>query len=122
MTEYELADLLNSNGQALVETFAVFVSLMAAYLVAVYLVGDKLARSQLMIISCLYVVAGLFFIWTTLAFANRAIYYADAMEALHPDQTYGAQPFARNIIVLAMLLGMIASLWFVRKVRHTRNN
>ena len=118
MTEYELSDLLATNGLAVVETFSLYVSVMAAYLVATYLAGSKLSTSQIVTISTLYTVAASFFIWVISAYANRAIEYSNELEALRPDMTYGAQPAARNVILVIMILGVLASLKFAWDIRH----
>ena len=65
MTEYEFADLLVSNSLAMVETVSIYVSLMAAYLVAIYLAGHKLNRLQVVTDSTLYVGAASVITWAT---------------------------------------------------------
>ena len=120
MTEYELADLLTSTTVAAVETFAVYISLMVAYLVATYLAGQKLSKPQIVTVSALYIVATSILIWAYYFYMSRAIRLADMLEELNPEAHYGAQPIARDILAVMMILGMLACLKFMWDSRHPK--
>ena len=120
MTEYEMADLLTSTMNASVDVFSAYASLMVAYLVASYLVGQKLTNLQMAIISILFVVTASVMVWGTYSYISRAIPLADALEAMNPGVHYGAQPMTRNILTIAMSLGILACLRFMWDVRHSR--
>jgi len=120
MTEYEMADLLTSTTHASVDGFSAYVSLMVAYLVATYLVGQKLTNLQMAIISILYVVTASLMVWAVYSYMSRAIPIADKLEAMNPGTHYGAQPMARNILAIAMSLGILACLRFMWDRRHSK--
>ena len=54
MTEYEILDLVASNGESLSSSFSVYLSLMSAYLAVGYLIGTKLTRAQFVCLSLLF--------------------------------------------------------------------
>ena len=120
MTEYEMADLLTSTTMAATETFSVYLSVTVAYLVAVYLIGRKLTTLQMATVSILYVVSAAVLIWAFYSYFSRSIPIADALEVINPDVNYGAQPFARNALVVVLVMGIFACLGFMWSIRHPK--
>ena len=121
MTEYEMGDLLTSTSFAAVESFSMYVALMAAYLVSAYFAGQNMTRSQVVLVSILYSIAALGMTWNTYTYMSRAIPLADALGTLNPNLTYGAQPFARNIAAVIEVLGVLCALKFMWDVRHPKS-
>ena len=121
MTEYEISDLLTSTSFAAVESFSMYVALMAAYLVSAYFAGQNMTRSQVVLVSILYSIAALGMTWNTYTYMSRAIPLADALGTLNPNLTYGAQPFARNIAAVIEVLGVLCALKFMWDVRHPKS-
>ena len=120
MTEYEMADLLTSTTLASVEIFSTYISLIVAYLVATYLVGQKLTNSQMAAISILLVVTASSLAWGLYSYLSRAIPLADTLEAMNPGVHYGAQPMTRNILTIVMFLGILVCLRFMWDIRHSK--
>lgn len=118
MTEYELNDVLSATGHGAVETYSVYVSLMVAYLVAIYLAGQKLSNVQMTTVSILYVVTASVLVWATYSYMSRAMWVSDTLEAMNPHINYGAQPITRNVLTIVMSLGIISCLKFMWDVRH----
>ena len=118
MTEYELTDSLTSLMSVASDIFAVYMSLLAAYLVSVYLVGHKLGATQVLIISTLFTVACSILIWGMYTFFSRAIPLADALEIINPDVRYGAHRVTRFVLVAVMSLGILACLKFMWDIRR----
>lgn len=50
MTEYGMGDLRTSPSFAAVESFSMYVALMAAYLVSAYFAGQNMTRSQVVLV------------------------------------------------------------------------
>ena len=121
MTEYEMGYLLTSTSFAGVESFLGYVTLMVAYLVAAYFAAQKMTRSQVVLVSLLYSISALLMVWSTYTYMSRSIALADALEALNPNITYGAQPFARNSVAVIQLLGVIGAIKFMWDVRHPKS-
>jgi hypothetical protein len=121
MTEYEMADLLVSNSFAAIESFLGFVTIMAAYLVATYFAAQKMSRSQVVLVSLLFSISALLMTWNVYSYMTRAILFADELEVLHPDRFYGAQPWARNIVTVLEVLGVVGSVKFMWDARNPKN-
>ncbi len=93
---------------------------MVAYLVAAYLVGQKLTNTQMATISILYIVTASTLVWGVYSYFSRAIPLADALEAMNPGVNYGAQPMTRNILTIVMFLGILVCLRFMWNIRHSK--
>lgn len=119
MTQYELTDALTSMVHVQIGLFTAYVSLTAAFLVAIYLAGRKLTTAQAMTVGSLYSVAASVLAWGMFAIFSRAVPIADALEKLNPQVNYGAQPLAGHILVGLMSLGIFAALKFAWDIRHS---
>jgi hypothetical protein len=122
MTEYELTDSLTSLMSVASDIFAVYISLLAAYLVSVYLVGYKLGATQVITISTLFAVAGSVMIWGMYTFFSRAIPLVDALEVINPDGRYGAHRLTRFVLVSVMSMGILACLQFMWDIRRGKTD
>ena len=118
MTEYEIQDLLTSTSFASMEVFMYYVTVSGSYLLVAYLAGKRLTSTQALTISVLFVFAAFMGVWSAFAYMARAVELADALELLHPDRSYGAQPHMRYGMAIIMSLGVIACLKFMWDVRH----
>ena len=120
MTEYELTDSLTSIMSAAVDIFSAYLSLVAAYLVAVYLAGQRLGALQITTISTLFSVAASVLVWAMYSYFSRAIPIAGALEAINPEVNYGAQPLTKFTLVSVMILGILACLKFMLDIRRVK--
>ncbi len=120
MTEYELEDVLTSTTNASLEAFTIYITLVASYLIVAYIAGRNLTHQQILIVSILFVFAALLATFSAYSYLARAIPMADALELMHPGRRYGAQPFTAYWIGILMLMGVLASLYFMWQVRHTK--
>jgi hypothetical protein len=57
MTEYELLDLVAGESAQSATQFTLYLTVLFAYLVAAYFIGNKLRRPQVLILTSLYVFA-----------------------------------------------------------------
>ena len=120
MTEYEIQDLLTSTSLASVEVFAYYTTVLGSYLVVAYLAGKQLSGTQALTVSILFVFASLMGVWSAFAYMARAVELADALELLHPDSSYGAQPHIQKGMAIIMALGVVACLKFMWEIRHSK--
>ena len=118
MTAYEMADLLTGLVDGTIASFQLYISLIIAFLVATYLTANRMTGTQIVIVSTLFSIAALLTAWATYSYMTRAVPLADQMEVLNPDTRYGAQPWARDMLGILMILGILASLKFMWDVRH----
>ena len=120
MTEYELIDSLNSTMTLWVSSFMAYVTFLSAYLVVAYLVGKELTRQQCIIISTLFCFsAGLamFAIWGV---GTRVVYTAQALNLANPTYPIAIGTGYREALFICCALGVLASLKFMRDVRHPK--
>ncbi len=121
LTEYELEDILTSTTSASVESFGMYITLVASYLVVAYLAGDKLTTQQAFIVSVLFSISALLVTWSAYNYIGRSIPFADALEVIHPERIYGAQPYTKYWMTNLLLAGICASLKFMWDIRHTKS-
>ena len=121
MSEAELiesANLAYSNGIA---CYAIFWTLAGSYLVVAYQVGQKLTRSQLVIINALFLVSiGLtsFGIW---AYFNAGIEFSQEVAQLNPTRPGRYAPNALPVIQsVTNLLVVLACFKFTWDIRHPK--
>jgi hypothetical protein len=117
MSEYELADLTGGAMSDFLTSFTVFVSIVTAYVVAAFVAGKKLSRSQVATVNVRFLIAsgaiGLLSILIFQAFLGRA-------------QALGGSEVASPILVdftwvVATLYVVLicGSLVFMRSVQRT---
>ncbi len=120
MTEYELEELLTITTMAGVEVFAMYVTILGSYLVAAYLAGKRLSFTQSLTVSVLFVYAASLTTYVSYAYLARAIPMADALQVIHPDRLYGAQPITQGATLLLQAVGILTCLKFMWDIRHPK--
>jgi hypothetical protein len=115
-----MEDLLTSITFGAIESFGMYLTVVASYLVVAYLAGKRLTTLQTFIISVLFTVGATLVTFTAVTYMGRAIPVADALELIHPDRRYGAQPFVKNWLGVLLVLGIAASLLFMWQIRHSK--
>jgi len=123
MTEYEMGELLYNTYDTLWETSQMYFTLVSAYLVVAWLVGDKLTRGQYFIVTALYLFWAMGIIQTqiftglgTIRLASRI---ASQSDLLLIDYGSGAAMFAGIYgFTAVMVCGVVASLYFMWSIRH----
>ena len=120
MTEVELVESVSYSLDLAVSTLSLYMTVTSAYLIVAFLAGVRLTRSQISIISALYIFISVITTLTFYGLAIRATHYAYKLEALDT----GAPIYANDIgpVVLAITLagGILASLKFMWDARHLK--
>ncbi len=123
MNQYQLEDILTATTQASVESFGIYLTLMAAYLVASYTAGPKLTLGQAVTVSVLFVVAALIAVLSTYGYLSRSIPLAEQLTEINPERLYAASsPALRNVLAIIEVIGIISSLLFMRSIRKSSND
>ncbi len=121
MTEYELADLaINAQG-TLTPVVSLLVTVLTGYLIVAWLAGDRLTRSQVILVSVLFVTIEtiVLYSWFT-RWAIVTIYYAE-LHAQNPSKYSGVPQWAATLFVGLFVLAILASLKFMWDVRHPKS-
>ena len=122
MTAYEMADLAFSSFANSIATWGMFLSLVTAYLVTAYLVGAKLTRTQVIVLTTMYLVVSAMAVWSISAYISGGTQLA--MRAF-PDSAgnfFAANPWAPFAIGLIDSLVVAMSLKFMWDVRHRKES
>ena len=117
MNEFEFAEAFSALMSAGLSAMGLYFTAVTGYLITAYLVGKKLARSQLLIISALFVVFALIMILSGFSMTERAI-------ELEVDFEGGrdALDYASYVLLIAGILGIMASLKFMSDVRNPKRD
>ena len=119
LTEYEIADLATSVMSNYLSAYMGFVTILFAYVVAVFAAGARLNRAQVVFVNCSFVVvAGLA---TTLCAAMLA--RAIALNLQSPmAELAGSSIGPRAAAALSLLVQsslILGCLWFMHQVRSS---
>ena len=106
---YQTIASLNDAGMT---ATTVYLTVVSAYIIAAYVVGRELKKSQLVVISTLFVAFGLFF-----AFGSFRLYSAATRFALREDTDASVYPILAYIIFTVEILGIFAALKFMLDIR-----
>lgn len=123
MTEFELADLLLHRMDIMSEFAGLYFTLVSAYLLVSYLVGDKLSVPQLTIISALYVlwVAGLINgSYHNYVDASVLVVELERLKSITYDRPVDSMVFLGTGFVLVQISGLLASLYFMWSIRRRK--
>lgn len=121
--ELALAELIESSAsywELTVDILSFYLTVTSGYLIVAYLAGDKLTRSQMAIISTLYVFMAGMSAYGATAWAIRALYFARQIKTV--DGAIPIPPSEFVPIALGVFLtgGIIACLKFMWDTRHPK--
>ena len=118
MSEAEFIESINLHATSAMSAFGIYISLTFAFLTSVYLIGAKLSRTQMVMVSSLYLA------WS-IAFSLVAIVHLIAFDSLFEEYT----EFARSKLwffpwtefaTFVLVGGIVISGYFVFDVRRGR--
>ena len=112
MNPIEFAEAFAALLDTALTSWGLYFSAISGYLVVAYLVGQKLTRSQLIIISALFVAIALVMAFTGFSLTERAIQLEVELEGERD-----ALDSASYFMLVAQILGVVAALKFMIDVR-----
>ena len=119
MTEYEIIDLLQQRYSELGTLSTQFFALVSAYVVIAYLVGSKLTKLQLAIVSVLYIiwaVSNSAAVWNAVSTSN---YYLTTLQEMGSQLPHNnSVPVTIGYLVLAQGGSLLGSLYFMFSARR----
>ena len=120
MTEYELADLINSSTGNATSVLMGYMTSVTGYLILTWFTGEKLKRSQATMVSIVFVIYSGLFVVAWAARFQRALMYQNELNAINPER--GGLISHALIYGVVVLLGLIvvACLIFMWDVRHPK--
>ena len=120
MTEIELVEALTSYHNLLFNMLSIYLTVTSGYIAVAYVVGDKLTRHQVTVISVLFIFFAAVTTWAAFGYAMRGMDYVEPLRLMNPDRVYYGHPLAAIVIAAILLGGIFASLSFMWGVRHPK--
>ena len=121
MTPYEYVDLSQSAFGNSISSYAVFLSIVTGYLVTAYLVGAKLTRTQVSILTILFLIVMVFMIWAVSAYVYWGIQFGDQASPETAGRSFmSPRPFVPGLLALVNLFTVAMCLFFMWNVRHPK--
>jgi len=114
MNSAEFAEAFSALMGASFSAMGLYVTAMTGYLIAAYLVGEKLTRSQLFIVSTLFVVFTMVMTLAGFSLAERAIQLELEFEGQRD-----ALDSASYVLAALQFLGIYAAIKFMRDIRKS---
>ena len=120
LSEAELLETVTNYHGLAVSAMVFYFSIVTAYLVSAHFVGEELERSQAVTITFLFVA------FASFATAGSIGYFWQASHYLRQTQAYQTLQLEELVaphalIGTAEILGILASLWFMRRIRARRS-
>ena len=114
MTEYESAELTFSLVGYGMTALALYFTIVSGYLIGAYMVGARLLRSQVLIVTSLFIVFESILVFGSYSFFEAATRFggssSDSIE-------YWLGP----VIAIAEVIGIFGALKFMYDIRHEKN-
>ena len=117
MTHSELVEATTAYFGVAADMLGLYLTVTSGYLVVAYLAGSKLLRSQVLLITALYLLIGGLSIFTFYGFGMRGVIYA--MRAGELDSSlpiYGSPTFVA-LFSLMLIVVSVASIKFMWDIR-----
>lgn len=121
MSEAEMLEHFWNAQEMAVNSFVAYITMLSGYLVVAFVVGKRLSRFQVFIITIGFIIFTLFAIWGAGTFWNTAYVTGLALISNHPDllsYLYWLNP--AYVAVACMAGGIIAGCKFMWDVRHPK--
>ena len=123
MTEAELFETIGIFLDLSFSALEAYLTLTSAYLITAYIVGAKLTKIQLTILNSLYIVFSFITVFATSIYAYRATNLVPELKQLRPTDFLPGDQALSGILILSisMLIGILASLYFMFSTRRRSN-
>jgi hypothetical protein len=121
--EMSLAELIESSAsyyEITVDVLSLYLTATSGYLIVAYLVGSKLTRSQMTIVSILFAVVASLSAYAATAWIMRASYFTNQVRAADPAIPASPNQFVWVVVGMVLFGGIIACLKFMWDVRHPK--
>ena len=122
MTEAEILELIQLAYSNSLASFAIFLTIVAAYLVAAFQAGAKLRFSELVIVNTLFVVMSSISIFTTSAFGLTGHNLTAELAEIDPSTNRYDHPLLLVLFGIAEVASVLACLWFMQGRRRGKNS
>lgn len=120
MSEAELIESMTEYFGLNADMLSIYLTVTSGYLIVAYLAGRNLTRSQLIIISGLYLVFAGATTYLAVGYGMRGIHYAEILRSQSPSTPLYSTDLIPAAIAFVLLGGIVASLKFMWDTRHPK--
>ena len=120
MSESELIEAAGIYYALSGDMLSLYLTATTGFLIAAYLIGDKLTRFQLITVSSLYLVFAIATSYLVVGYGVRGISYTWALAEVNPNTQIGATYVVPAALGFVLLSGIFACLIFMWQVRHPK--
>jgi hypothetical protein len=117
---YGLMALLQGQVSLVIEALNLFYSLLFGYVLAAYVVGKKLTKSQVVTLSLLYLGAVIYNRFASYSIIQTAITIIEQLEGSGPSVVNPLTPEGMIAILVISAIAVLASLYFMWSIRHPK--
>ena len=122
MTTYEMADLTQNLFANSLSSFAVFLSVVFAYTVTAYLVGAKLTRTQVGMLSFVFVLVAMLNVWSMAAYVSGGVNLNQLAFPDSRDNFFAPRPWLPHFVLGIGFVILGIALKFMWDVRHPKTD
>ena len=120
MTEYELVDSIATYNSIMQAWLTVLVTILSAYLIAAYMVGSRLSRSQAAILNTLYLGYSVLIVFAIVSAGSRCLEFVVEIQELNPAREFGLTPVILWVVLAVTSASVMVSLKFMWDIRHPK--
>jgi hypothetical protein len=120
MTTYEKADLAQNLFDNSLSTFAVLLSVVFAYIVTAYLVGAKLTRTQVCILTTMFIMVSILLVWSVAGYLNEGVWLYQLAYPDNVENFFAPKSWLTPLTVILGFLFLAMALKLMWDVRHPK--
>ena len=121
MTPYEYADLAQSAFGNGLSSFAVLLSIVSGYLITAYLVGAKLSKFQVRLLTTMFVLVMGLLAWSMSAYTYWGSYFAAlGRNEASPESLFRPGAWTTGATAILTLLTIVMCLLFMWNIRQPK--
>jgi len=123
MTEFELLEIMDNHATQQMMSTTLYFTLVSTFLVTTYLVGKRLARAEAVMVSSVYLVWVSFLPVGQYTYSQLSAIAAEQLASINSDFLFTSADtlvaWSFGFMVL-QYLAVVASLYFMWRVRHSK--
>ena len=120
MTEAELIESAGIFYALVADMLSIYLSATIGFLIVAYIVGSKLTRGQLIVVSSLYLIFALVSSYLVVGYGLRGMSYMWLAKEVNPNTEIYANNVVPTALGFCLFGGIIASLYFMRSIRQPK--
>ena len=122
MTTYEMADLAQNLFANSLSAFTVFLSVVFAYIVSAYMVGAKMTRTQVRMLTFVFVIVAMLIVWSMAGYVSGGVTLNGQAYPDNDGLFFAPKTWLAPLVVGIGIVILIVALKFMWDVRHPKTS